>query len=276
MRIGLIADTHIPEAGPDVWPQVYQRFREERVNVILHAGDMHELVVLDRLQDEVGVPVYACRGNGDSGGGGRHVVPDDPRLREDWLFHWQGFRVGLSHVMEELSPSTTLEALTERHFGGPCHVVVCGHTHVATTEMIRNVLVVNPGSPMYPRNMNVTLGNIGFLQVESGAIEAWVEPLRPPWGAEDSGIIDHLSAAKQFPDQWVAFGVSRHDPVTGITQGSVMGRCSTEVEARQVERATLRQDPAAVLLTFHGSSPPERGIAQRLLLTPDPRASGAP
>ena len=32
MLIGLIADTHIPEAGPDIWPQVYMRFREEKVD----------------------------------------------------------------------------------------------------------------------------------------------------------------------------------------------------------------------------------------------------
>jgi predicted phosphodiesterase len=59
MLIGLVADTHIPEAGPDIWPQVYDRFREERVDAILHGGDMHVVDVLDRLEQRVGVPVYA-------------------------------------------------------------------------------------------------------------------------------------------------------------------------------------------------------------------------
>src|SRR3989304_6377645 len=80
MRIGLISDTHIPEAGRDLWPQVYDAFlggnpAGPRVDLILHAGDMHVTDVLDWLEERVGVPVLACRGNGDDGGGGRYPVP---------------------------------------------------------------------------------------------------------------------------------------------------------------------------------------------------------
>ncbi len=37
MRIGLISDTHIPTAGSDLWPQVYEALRG--VDLIMHAGD---------------------------------------------------------------------------------------------------------------------------------------------------------------------------------------------------------------------------------------------
>ena len=40
--VGLVADTHIPEAGPELWPQVYDAF-EPAVDVILHAGDVYDL-----------------------------------------------------------------------------------------------------------------------------------------------------------------------------------------------------------------------------------------
>ncbi len=71
MRIGLISDTHIPEACAHVWPQVLEAF--EGVDYIFHAGDVHEFSVLDELQRIA--PVYAARGNGEDGSGGRPVQP---------------------------------------------------------------------------------------------------------------------------------------------------------------------------------------------------------
>ena len=80
MLVGLISDTHIPEAGPELWPQAYERMRG--VDLILHAGDIHVLEVIDRLEEIA--PIYVARGNGDDGGAGRPVVADDPRLKEAW------------------------------------------------------------------------------------------------------------------------------------------------------------------------------------------------
>ena len=76
MNIGLIADSHIPEAMLVLPDQVRHIFTG--VDLILHAGDLHCLDVLDWLEDIA--PVLAARGNGDNGSGGRPVVPDDPRL----------------------------------------------------------------------------------------------------------------------------------------------------------------------------------------------------
>ena len=45
MRIGLVSDTHIPEAREELWPQVCDAFRG--VDLILHGGDLHELRVVD-------------------------------------------------------------------------------------------------------------------------------------------------------------------------------------------------------------------------------------
>ena len=64
MKIGLISDTHIPEAMPELWPHVYELFKG--VECILHAGDIYDLAVLDELQKIA--PTYAARGNGDDGG----------------------------------------------------------------------------------------------------------------------------------------------------------------------------------------------------------------
>lgn len=269
MLIGLIADTHIPEAGPDIWPQVYDRFREERVDAILHGGDIHTLPVLDRLEQRVGVPVYCCRGNGDDGGGGRPVCPDDPRLREAWRLEWEGFSIGLCHDMglPEHPPYRTIETMMQRYFDGPCEIVVHGDTHVAEAELIRGTLLVNPGSPMYPRNMNVSLGTIGFLRLDGPWAEAWVEPLHPADGPalRDGGVFDHVEAAARYPDQWLLFAVHGHDPRRGLSYGSVLVAGFAPEEAPGLVRAARRRDPAAVLLTFHAAEWPERGAAQRIV-----------
>jgi uncharacterized protein len=175
MLIGLISDTHIPEAAPDIWPQVYDAFRD--VDLILHAGDLHVLDVVEKLEQLA--PIYVARGNGDDGGAGRPLVPEDPRLRESWVLELGGFKVGMTHAFEfpEWPPYRTFERMMEYSFGGPVEIVVCGHTHVTMCESYKGVLIVNPGSPMFPRNMNTSLGNIGFLEISSGRARAWIEQL---------------------------------------------------------------------------------------------------
>ena len=46
-RIGLISDTHIPEARESLWSQIYLAFRD--VDLIMHAGDIHALEVLSLI-----------------------------------------------------------------------------------------------------------------------------------------------------------------------------------------------------------------------------------
>jgi len=93
MKIGLISDTHIPEAMLELPAQVRTVF--SGADLILHAGDLHCLDVLNWLEEIA--PVLACRGNGDDGSGGRPVVPEDPRLRDAAVTTCAGFTIGLVH-----------------------------------------------------------------------------------------------------------------------------------------------------------------------------------
>ena len=70
MKIGLISDTHIPDSRKELWPQVFTAFRG--VDLILHAGDIYDLGVIDALREVA--PIYAARGNGDDGSSGRMVI----------------------------------------------------------------------------------------------------------------------------------------------------------------------------------------------------------
>jgi uncharacterized protein len=184
LRIGLISDTHIPEAAPRLWPQVFEAFAG--VDCILHAGDIHDLIVIDQLSEIA--PTYAARGNGDDGSGGRPIQPDDKRLREGWLLTLGGLLVGITHdvPIPEYPPHLTLERAMQRYFGRTdLDVLIYGDTHVEQIDRIGGTLCVNPGSPTYPHNLDTQLGTIGFLEISGGKAEATIwqltvdEGLRP-------------------------------------------------------------------------------------------------
>ena len=175
LRVGLISDTHIPEAMPRLLPQVFEAFDD--VDCILHAGDVHDLSVVDELSEVA--PTFVARGNGDDGSGGRPVQPEDPRLREGWLIELAGLRVGLAHTVPVPDiGGWTLERAMERYCGRTdLDVMVFGDTHVEWLEQVRGVLCVNPGSPTLPRNLVARLGTIAFLEIADGAAEVQMRQL---------------------------------------------------------------------------------------------------
>jgi hypothetical protein len=198
MRIGLISDTHIPTAAKELWPQVYEAFRG--VDLIMHAGDLMVPEVIDWL--EVVAPVMAVWGNGDFRGWERTVPPDDQRLSEAKVLTVRrqepgarsqtetdsaspniplapgsslltpALRIGLVHDLQlpEHPPLRTLEGQMRHYFGGPVEVIVRGSTHAAEITTVKEVLIVNPGSPTFPNHQNTRLGTIGFLDIEDGQV----------------------------------------------------------------------------------------------------------
>lgn len=176
MRIGLISDTHIPQAGPDLWPQVYEALRG--VDLILHAGDLSVPEVIDWLERVA--PVLAVAGNGDYRGWQRTEPPQDPRLPESRVLSVDGLRIGLVHdfPLPEAPPLRTVEGLMDHYFGGPVDVIVRGSTHAAEITTVKGVLVVNPGSPTFPRHQRLQLGTLAFLEIEGGRPRASILQLQ--------------------------------------------------------------------------------------------------
>lgn len=162
MRIGLIADTHIPSISEELPPQVAKAFAD--VNLILHAGDLHVLSVLDDLEKIA--PTIAVRGNGDC------WTPKDPRLKDTYLLRMEGVSIGLTHALEY--PETrwrSIEDSMERDFRGAVDVIVFGDTHVAMIEKYKGILLVNPGSPTLPNGIR-RLGTVAILEVAQGQAQA--------------------------------------------------------------------------------------------------------
>ena len=180
-RIGLISDTHIPEARPTLWSQVFDAFHG--VDMIFHAGDIHEFHVLDALERVA--PVYAARGNGEDGSAGRDVQPEDPRVKYAWLLEIEGLWVGLTHYVPvpERPPNLTMARWVSRYFPYRTpDVIVSGDTHRHAIEWVNGIYCVNPGSPTYPHNYNTQYGTLGFLELDGGRAEASI------WQIVDSGI----------------------------------------------------------------------------------------
>ncbi len=167
MRIGLIADTHIPEACDRLPDSVWLAFRE--VDLVMHAGDVYVNSVIEELARIA--PVMVAIGNGDEGSEyHRHRLDPDERIRETHLIEVEGLRVGLAHELPtpDETPEPAFSNAMERHFGGPVDILVQGHSHVEGTKRFGATLVVNPGSATLPHNLEDRPGTVAILEISSG------------------------------------------------------------------------------------------------------------
>jgi putative phosphoesterase len=171
MRIGLISDTHIPEACEHLPAEVFDVFRG--IDLVMHAGDVYVNRVLDELAAIA--PVIAALGNGDEGlDGHRFRLDPDERVREAHLVEIEGLRIGLVHAIptpDETSEEVFRRAMDEQ-FGGPVDVVVQGHSHVEGVVRYGSTLVVNPGSATLPRNLVGVPGTVAILEIAGGRVLA--------------------------------------------------------------------------------------------------------
>jgi putative phosphoesterase len=167
MRIGLIADTHIPEACERLPAAVFEAFRD--VELVMHAGDVYVNSVIDELAAIA--PVLVAIGNGDEGSEfHRHRLAPDYRVRETHLLEIEGLRIGLAHELPtpDETPGAAFAHAMERHFGGPVDILVQGHSHVEGTKRFGATLVVNPGSATLPHNLEDRPGTVAILEISPG------------------------------------------------------------------------------------------------------------
>ncbi len=167
MRIGLISDTHIPEACEHLPERVFEVFAG--IDLVMHAGDVYVNRVLDELARIA--PVIAALGNGDEGlDGHRFRLDPDERVREAHLVTVEGVRIGLIHAIptpDETSDEVFARAM-DAQFGGPVDVIVQGHSHVEGVTRFGATLVVNPGSATLPRNLIGVPGTVAILEIKDG------------------------------------------------------------------------------------------------------------
>ncbi|MEZ4712981.1 MAG: metallophosphoesterase family protein [Caldilineaceae bacterium] len=145
-RIGLMSDTHMPErclALPQTLAQVFGD-----VDLILHAGDVGELWVLDQISQMA--PVVAVHGNDETADAQRE-------LPYQQLVTVAGLRILLWHshfpdrvdemnsrLSDELIPKLARSVDRARRAGAK--VVVFGHWHIPLAYEQDGITVINPGA----------------------------------------------------------------------------------------------------------------------------------
>jgi len=180
MLIGLLSDTHIRAPGyraslsqlsaNALPPQIKEAFHG--VDLILHAGDIYTMPILDEL--ECIAPVLAAEGDDDP-----FEIMNDKRVKWKHVITVEGVTIWLAHEYEAWS--------WDEHEQPP-DVIVFGHTHQAALENHKGIIRINPGSPTFPR-YKYELGTIGLLTVNSGKAEAQIIQLQGKLGgAAASGL----------------------------------------------------------------------------------------
>jgi putative phosphoesterase len=154
MRIGVIADTHIPVRAKAIPSVVLEAFAG--VALILHAGDVVVPEVLDVLSRIARVEAVA--GNND---------PDSLGLPVARELELGGYRIGLAHGHVGTGKTTVERALS--HFSG-VDCVVFGHSHIPYHQHHGQTLAFNPGSATDRRRQPQC--SFGMLYLEPGGLRA--------------------------------------------------------------------------------------------------------
>jgi putative phosphoesterase len=154
VNVAVIADTHMPRGARRLPADCLERLRA--ADLILHAGDLVALAVLEQLE-ALGPPVRAVHGN-----------MDDADLRErlppTTLVEAGGCRIGMTH---DPGPRGGRGERLIRRFAG-CDAVVYGHTHLPEVTRELGVWILNPGSPTERRRAPVH--TMLVLELEGGEI----------------------------------------------------------------------------------------------------------
>ena len=171
MRIGLLSDTHVPEAVKELpMPELREAFKG--VDLIMHGGDIYYRSVLEDLSQIA--PVIAALGDDDFGS----TLKDD-RVRDKHVLNIQGHCIWLIHERPRMfSPPPPLHRRTYefRNMQDIPEVVVFGHQHKTIVESYEGMLLVSPGSPTF-LHYKQGLGTVGILEVNDGKVDVSIKKL---------------------------------------------------------------------------------------------------
>jgi uncharacterized protein len=147
MKIGVLSDTHLSRPTEELAALMEGPF--QGTEMILHAGDLTELAVLEAFSDQ---KVIAVSGNMDSAAV-RQGVPGHR------VFQAGPFKVGLIHGWG--GPSGIEERIAREFSGVDC--IVYGHTHQPSRREREGVFFFNPGS--FGRGLGMTPRSVGLLNL---------------------------------------------------------------------------------------------------------------
>ena len=148
MRVGVLSDTHIPAVIRNLPAVIFDIFKG--VDLILHAGDITELFVLDELRTIA--PVEAVAGNMD----GSEVQLHLPYKK---IIPLAQYRAGLIHGKYKIDIQ---REMIRKEFDD-VDLIVYGHSHTAFWGKVDGLYFLNPGSPTDKRH--APYNSVALLEV---------------------------------------------------------------------------------------------------------------
>lgn len=155
VTIGVLSDTHIPTRASRVPDEVLQEFRQEDVDLILHAGDLVSLDVKETLEEVA--PTVAVCGNMDPSG----ICEELP---ERVVVEAGDVRVGAVH--NTVNPLSNRMRMLARE--NDLDLLVFGHTHRSKLTRDGERYYLNPGSPTQPI---MDSRSFAMVRIEDGEVE---------------------------------------------------------------------------------------------------------
>ncbi|MEE0935955.1 MAG: metallophosphoesterase [Methanobrevibacter sp.] len=163
MLIGLISDTHIPDRARIIPQNVIDAF--EGVDLIIHAGDLTSLRVIEELEKIA--PVMAVQGNMDRTNG--------INLPKAKTIEAESLKIGVVHG--EVYPRGDTQQLVYLAKELGADILVSGHSHQPKIEKTDGVLLINPGSPIVPRLADRT---VMLLEINNKEVDVEIVKIGAP------------------------------------------------------------------------------------------------
>ncbi len=163
MLIGVISDTHIPERAKKIPDIVFKIFKD--VDMILHAGDLVSLDVLEQLEKLA--PTRCVQGNMDKYYG--------LKLPKNDIITIEGHKIGLNHG--EVYPRGDTQQLKYIALELGVDILITGHTHWAFIKEFDDIILLNPGSPTVPR---MSEPSIMLLEIDEDSVESRIIKIGDP------------------------------------------------------------------------------------------------
>ena len=176
-QIGLISDTHfqdrlfaLPEKLARVWGPL---------DLILHAGDVGDLSVLDQLGQMA--PVMAVHGNDEPPTAARDLPEQQLLMRGGvrvllWHSHYPDPVVERANRKGNWGPK--LDRLAARTREAGAQVLVYGHSHVPALNRQAGVILFNPGAlasgSFFTRQSPQTVGRLRVMMAAGWRWSTWI------------------------------------------------------------------------------------------------------
>ena len=171
MKIGVLADTHVPSNNPSLPSAVLDAVRG--MDIILHAGDVGGIEILQQLGPIA--QTYAIYGEQDDAKVRKY-------LQEKQRLEFENRSIGLVHgnralqggILARLSFNMNKNARSQAVCASVLEdypevdAIVFGHTHEPYMKMYGGVLLFNPGAAVLSSGKP---GSIGVLEITPQAIK---------------------------------------------------------------------------------------------------------